>query len=351
MNDEVHIPSRYAVRQAMRDIHEAARRDASRWGWLAASAPELSKRRHDVERTVERIREGPGAACIASHRRIDTRRLGKPEVHLRIGRVVADRFITHDGERWGLEQDVLVMRRDDVRLRRDHLEERSTPSGLIVTRHAVERFYDRGGCNHLDIRHRLLDDLADAERAMALAVSAGLFAFGGRFEPGAQTIIPFGSGLLLARNVVVAIRRGSKPSTRYTVERRGVVSNPVSPHPQRSRSIDPLAGIEVEGHVLSLGMTFVSDDLLHLEQLGYLAAFRREMDRHDLNGLSEALGSVWMPHEKPARHPDVEVDPRLRYLLSQISTKQPQGRVALSIGWERTSDPRLPKDLPVEQEA
>lgn len=327
------IPARYAVSQAMRDIHASARCNGSDDHWLQRAQGAVSKRllrADDVERDML---HGPTATSLTTFRRDDGRRLGLPHSTFSVGRLVADRFVQASDAGWGHVQEVVVLRRETVDVRRNHLEERSSPSGLAVARHALERLYERERLDHGSIRPRLLEDLADADRALAFATAAGLFVHGRPFDRDAYTILPLGGGLLIARNVAVAMRKGSVPSTRYVVGRHGVTSQPVATGGPRSLDMGTLHGMPVEGHLLALGMTYLSEDLLYLEQHAYAAAFHREAARHDLDALVAEAGRTWLAHETRPPSPVIKIDGRLRYLLSQIIVPKPPGLACLSIGW------------------
>ena len=324
----------------MRTIDAASACNGSDDHWLQTSRDGIARKRLDVATVEKAIREGPSASSLTSFERIDGRRLGRPSSTFRIGRLVADRFLARMRSGWGPQQDVLVLRRETVEARADHLEERSSPSGIAVTRHALERLYEREQCCHAEIHARLLDDLAEADRTLAFAVASGLFVRGGPRACDAYTVLPLGSGLLVVRNVVVAMQAGRSPITRYVVGRRGVSSLPVATDPHRRVDLDHMDGMAVDGHLLALGITYLSSDILFLEQHAYAALFHREAARFDLAAIAADDGRTWLPHEKRPAPMAIEADPRLHYLLSQIVGAKPPGMPCLSIGWNGRDDPR-----------
>lgn len=329
------IPARHAISQALRVIHSSTDLNGMDGHWMNDFRPSALKGRMDVDALEADLRAGPTATSLTGLVRRDGRRLGKPQSMFHVGRLVTDRFVMHDGDRgWTAgEQQVVVLRRETVQARRDHLEERSSPSGIAITRHALERLYEREGCGHGDIHARILKDLAEADRTLAFAVAAGLFAHGGAMERDAYTMLPLGQGMLIVRNMVIAMNAGTSPVTRYGVNKAGVVSMPIADDRTRRVRVAPVNGVEFEGHLLAMGVTYLSPDLLRLEQAAYMGLFRKEAARYDLDEIAADAGRTWLRHEQRVEPDGIHVDPRLHYLLSQISPPRAPGRTCLSIGW------------------
>jgi hypothetical protein len=329
------IPSRHAINQAFRTIHSSSDVNGTDRHWLSTFRPSVLRQRLCVDALERDLVGGVTATSLTGMRRTDGRRLGKPQTTFDIGRLVPDRFVIHDRRMgWtGEEQAVVVLRRETVIARRNHLEERSSPSGIAVTRHALERLYERERCDHDGIHERILRDLGEADHTLAFAVAAGLFACGGPMERDAYTMLPLGRGMLIVRNMAIAMYPGTSPVTRYSVEKMGIMSLPVANDRQRRLSIAPIAGMAVEGHLLAVGVTYLSPDLLRIEQTAYNALFRREAARFDLADIAADAGRTWLHHERRVEPARIEVDPRLHYLLSQIAPPRAPGRTCLSVGW------------------
>lgn len=335
------IPPRYAITQAFRTIHASAAHTGTERHWLQWGRKGVLSGRLDVKRLEEDIRSGPTSASLTCMTSVSRRRLGKPATTFNIGRLVADRFVTYDDKiGWGAEQQVLVLRREVIEARGDHLEERSSPSGIAISRHALERLYERERCDHCTIHKRILSDLAEADRTLAFAIAAGLFVKGEPYQRNACTVLPLGQGLLYVRNGGVATKAGTNPTSRYVVGAKGIYSKPVVGDRARCVDIGRLGGIPVEGHLLAIGMTYLSSDMLFLEQEAYAALFHQEALKHDLCALTSETGRSWLPHEKQSPGARIEVDERLRYLLSRIVQPKPPGPLCLSIGWTGSDDPR-----------
>lgn len=335
------IPSRHAINQAFRTIYSSTALNGSDRHWLMWAKQGVGNRRLDVDAVARDVSSGPTSVSLTGFQRSDRKRLGRKSSTFHVGRLVADRFVSYDPvEGWGADQQVLVLRRETIEARPDYLEERSSPSGIAITRHALERLYERERCDHCDIHGRILVDLAEADRTLAFAVAAGLFVQGDALHRDASTVLPLGKGLLYVRNIAVAMRAGTNPVSRYVVQKRGVLSMPVMGDPERRLPLGRLGRIDVDGHLIAMGMTYLSPGLLYLEQEAYSALFRKEAERFDLSALAADAGRTWLPHEKRPCPQRIEVAPRLRYLLSQIVQAKPPGKVCMSIGWTGSDDPR-----------
>jgi hypothetical protein len=340
------IPARYAISQSFRSIQASADINGTDGHWMNIFRPDVLRRRLRVDALQQEIMHGATATSLTSFVRRDGRRLGRPQSIFHIGRLVADRFLMHDPvEGWtGEDQRVLVLRRETVHARSDHLEERSSPSGITISRHALERLYERERCGHEHIHRRILADLAEADQTLSFAVAAGLFTCGGPLERDACTMLPLGDGLLVVRNVTVCMKTGLSPATRYCVGKAGIVSHPVARDAARAISMSPLSGTAVDGHVMAMGMTYLSHEILRLEQSAYMTLFREEIAKVDLDEIAADAGRTWLQHERRRDTPAIEASPRLHYLLSQIAPPRAPGRACLSIGWTGSGDPRTTAD-------
>lgn len=343
-NDEKFIvPAKYAVRQLFRDIAGANNIKISDNEWLRESCLNAAAKRLNLDRVEEDVRYGVLSSSIADVRRYDRKRLGKPAMKIVLGRLVADVLVEQDGETWGEEHKVLILRQEVIEARKDYLEQRSALTGLAVTQHALERLYEREDCCQNDILQRVRDDVGCAAGTLAFATAAGVSLRGKLTDVGSSTVIPVGNGLLVVRNILVATSKGTSHTTRMVACKNGFLSTVVDHRRPRLVNIPPLMGMEVQGHVVSMGITYLSEDLLHIEQKAYAAMFRTEMEKHDVQAISEQMNQVRMQHEKLPEMPQIQVSDRLHYLLSQIMVPKRSLAPVYAIGWDGWADPRATK--------
>lgn len=331
------IPSRNVVNQAFRTIFSAQKAGVD---WKYSLHDAVAKKMVNPDIVWNTIRDGVDGQDILCMERTERRRLGKPATRIDLVRVTPDRFLEYDGGKWGVENEVLVMRRETVDIRKDHIEERSVPSGLAVTRHALERIYEREKCSHEDFIDKLRADLTHADRTLSFARSANLFKHGGRNDTHGVTLLPLGKGLMVVRNIVVAVESTMNPCYRKEVGRRHVIRHRAFVDPSWSCQIEDMQGRPVTGYRMSLGVTYVSQEMLTDEQMAYASLFRREMERVDLEKLSASRERMWMPHQGVAEEPTIELNGRLHYLLGLLTRPRVVGGLRMSLGWVPKDDPR-----------
>ncbi len=337
------VPAKYAIRQLFRDIAGVNNIKSDDNKWLLESCRNAAAKRLSLDRLEEYVRHGVLSPSVSDVRRYDHRRLGKPSMKLVLGRLVADVLVEQNGVEWGEEHKVLILRQEVLEARKDYLEQRSALTGLAVTQHALERLYQREDCCQSDILQRVRDDVGCAAGALAFATAAGISLRGRLCEPGASTVLPIGNGLMVVRNMLVATTKGTSHTTRMIACKNGFLSTIVDHRRKRLVSLPPVMGLEVQGHVVSMGITYLSEDLLHIEQKAYAAMFREEMEKHDIQAISEQMNQVRLSHEKLPELPQINVSDRLHYLLSQVMVPKPGLAPVYAIGWDGWSDPRTNK--------
>ncbi len=337
------VPAKYAVRQLFRDIAGANNIKISDNEWLRESCINAAAKRLNLDQVEENVRYGVLSPSVADVRRYDRKRLGKPAMKLVFGRLVADVLVEQDGESWGEEHKVLILRQEVIEARKDYLEQRSALTGLAVTQHALGRLYEREDCCQNDILQRVRDDIGCAAGALAFATAAGISLRGRLTDVGSSTVLPVGDGLMVVRNILVATTKGTGHTTRMIACKNGFLSTAVDHRRPRLVDIPSVMGREVQGHVVSMGVTYLSEDLLHIEQKAYAALFRAEMEKYDVQAISEQMNQVRMPHEKLPETLQINVSDRLHYLLSQIMVPKRSQAPVYAIGWEGWSDPRTDK--------
>lgn len=342
-DERVIVPAKYAVRQLFRDIAGANNTKISDNEWLRESCLNAAAKRLILDRVEEDVRYGILSPSVADVRRYDYRRFGKPAMKLVLGRLVADVLVEQDGLNWGEEHKVLILRQEVIEARKDHLEQRSALTGLAVTQHALERLYEREDCCQSDILQRVRDDIGSAAGALAFATAAGISLRGRLTDLGSSTVLPIGDGLMVVRNVLVATTKGTNHTTRMIACKNGFLSTAIDVRRPRLVNIPPVMGMEVQGHIVSMGLTYLSEDLLHIEQKAYAAMFKAEMEKYDVQAISEQMNQVRMPHEKLPEVQQINVSNRLHYLLSQIMVPKQNSAPVYAIGWDGWADPRASK--------
>lgn len=334
------LPSHYAINAAMAEMHSSQKVRGTNDHWLWGFAPAVATGRLDFAAFSHDIENGAAACATMTCKRQETRKAGKPALDYTITKLVPDRFRAHrELTGWGEELEVVVVRKDEIHARKNYLEERSAVSGLAVCRHALERFYQREHLSHEEIRSRILSDMASVDRQLAFAVASGLFCHGHAYTPNAVTVLPLGDGLLVVRNAVIVADEGWRPSVRIVRKKRSLLTTPTDIDPCRSMEPFTRDGKRSEGFLMAMGVTYLSSDILRLEQRAYASLFHAEAEKHDLEDLGKNMGRTWLAHEAKAQIPSIEIDPRLRFLLSQIVNSGKAWPFWYAMGWTRHSDP------------
>tara|TARA_B100000953_G_C18023548_1_gene421221 strand:- start:976 stop:2052 length:1077 start_codon:yes stop_codon:yes gene_type:complete len=339
--DDFVLPPHYAINKALAAIYNSQKIRGSDEHWLWGFAPAVAAGRLDLEDLSRNIESGPTSCATMTCERSTSRKAGKPAVDFTVTKLVPDRFRAHRAnEGWGEQLEVVVVRKDEIHARKNYLEERSAVSGLSVCRHALERYYEREHHSHNDIHARILKDMADVDRKLGLAVAAGLFCNGDPFSPGAVTVLPLGEGLIIVRNTVIMAEKGWRPSSRAVRKKRVLLATPTDVDPCRSLKPFVVDGNPAEGFLMAMGVTYISNDIMRLEQRAYTSLFRAEAQKHDLALLGKDMGRTWLAHETKPPIPSIEVHPRLSYLLSQIVGAGRQWPLWYAMGWNRSDDPK-----------
>ena len=339
-SDSFVLPAHYAITAALNAMHDAQAIRGTNDHWLWNCASSVASGRLDLEDLAKQIETGPTSRAVMTCRREDSRKVGKPAMDHVLTKLVPDRFRAHrDRTGWGEELQVVVVRKDAIHARSNFVEERSAVSGLAVCRHALERYYERERLSHSEIEARILRDLADVDRRLAFAVASGLFCNGDACSPGAVTVLPLGEGLLIVRNAVILADEGWRPSSRAVRKKRSFFGTPTDIDPQRSLNGLSVDGRSAEGFVMAMGVTYLSERILRLEQRAYAALFRSESGKHDLDAIGCDMGRTWLAHERRPPVPTVNADPYLRYLLSQIVGAGRKWPLWYAMGWTRHEDP------------
>lgn len=339
--DDFVLPAFFAINAALKAIHNAQDIRGTADHWLWGFAPSVAAGRLDLNALSKDIESGPTSCATMTFERRLSRKAGKPAVDFTVTKLVPDRFRAHrTGEGWGEQLEVVVVRKDEIHARKNYLEERSSVSGLSVCRHALERYYEREHHSHNDIHARILKDMADADRQLGFAVAAGLFCNGNPFSPGAVTVLPLGEGLIIVRNTVIMAEKGWRPSSRAVRKKRMLLATPTDVDPCRSLKSFMVDGSPAEGFLMAMGVTYISNDIMRLEQRAYTSLFRAEAQKHDLASLGKDMGRTWLAHETKPAIPSIEVHPRLSYLLSQIVGAGKQWPLWYAMGWNRSDDPK-----------
>lgn len=338
--DDFVLPAYYAIRSALNAIYESQNVRDTDDHWLFKFAPSVAAGKLNFAEFSKDIETGPSSVAVMSSKKTPSKKAGKATVSYALSRLVPDRFVSHKGENgWGEELDVLVVRRDEIHARKNYLEERSSVSGLAVCRHALERYYERERLTHTEIQERLLKDMANVDRYLAFAVAGSIFSNGDAFSPGAITALPLGDGLLIVRNTISMVNKGWKPSTRFVRKKHTILRSPTDFDPHRSIGSILVEGEPAEGFLMAMGITYLSSDMLRLEQNAYVSLFRSEAEKYDLDDLGKDMGRTWLAHERKPDLPEIKVSPYLPYLLSQMAKPVWNWPPWYSIGWKRDYGP------------
>ncbi len=331
------LPSHYGVKRALKDMYSSQELRGFPEHWLWNNDLGTGRGRLDVEGLAFSVENGAMAPSMMSCTRTDIRKAGKQGISYEVTRLIPDRFQAFSYEDgYGVNLDVVVARKEEIQALPGYLEERSGVIGLAVCRHALERYYERENCSQNDVRQRILNDLSQVQHDLGFAVSAGLFRRGSPFQHNAVSMLPLGDGLLVMRNAIVATARSDPPSSRLVRKKNKMFSTLTVKDPLRYVELEPFQFRDVMGFLMAIGVTYLSADLLNLEQSAYLSLFREEAARFDVETLSADMGRTWLAHEMPATFVEIEVQSRLHYLLSQICWNVTNWPMWFSKGWPKS---------------
>lgn len=295
------------------------------------------------ERCLELLVNGAGAANAAGFVVTRRRRLGDTVIRVDHMRVVPDLFVPPARPEPEIFNEVLVLRRENCSFSRRRTDVRSAPGHLAVTRHALERIHERSLVDGGDLRTTVLDQIRDADRALAFAFSAGIHLGSNRLDPRAATAIPFCDGLLLVQNRVVALRRACNPSDWQEITRAGRFQHRVAINPLTTVGVPDAYGHEMVGYVLPVAATYVAGDMMRISQQGYRDWFLRMMDRHraDMDDIASSTASCIEQHRRSEAI--AKCGPLVsdigRRMLNDIVVQKPHQPLLMSIGWTRFEHP------------
>lgn len=337
------IPARYVVSQMLREADRASRIEDGKNDWLIKYGKAARTKKVDIDAVVQDITNGPLKKVMIGVRVETKRKQLKKSVQISFGRLMSDEFVMYDNDKgWSSPTRGFVLRREIMEIRKDHLEKQSSLTGLIVTKHALERLYEREECTHQNIENRVKRDISYVSRALAFAIKAKLCSGGDPYKKGAMFHLPVSNGLMIIRNEVVMIEKNVNPETRETVAKDNkILILPLTKRTERTVDVDSIEGLDLQGYVMSMAMTYISSDMLSFEQVSYRSVFLEEMSRYNLEELSRDLYSVRCMHETAKESKDIEVKPILHYLHSLVTRHKKQGPAFLSIGWEGKKDKRV----------
>jgi len=301
-------------------------------------------RSRDVhERSADVLVNGPRSANAAGFTTTRRRRLGEPVIEIDHMRVVPDLFVPPSRPEAERFNEVLVLRRETCSFSRRRTDIRSAPGHLAITRHALERVHERSLIDGGDLRTTVLDQICDADRALAFAFSAGVHLGCNRLDHRAATAIPFCDGLLLVQNRVVALRKACNPSEWQEITKGGRFCHRVAINPHTTVEIPDAYGHEMVGYVIPVAATYVAGDMMRISQQGYRDWFLRMLDRHrdEMDDIAADTASCVQQHMTRAAVarsgpmvPDIG-----RRMLSDIVVQRHQQPLLMSIGWTRFEHP------------
>lgn len=319
------VPAKYIVNAALRDIRRATTGKGDPDFWVRHVERMVEEGRTSGDALERIMRERMPQAAVVDITRTDARRSGKPTTTIDVMLMRPETLVQRDNP-LDTPRDVVILRRNTLVTRSNEVEMRGSPCGIGVDRHVLERLHEREGCTHETIGQRLKTDMADIASTISFAMAAGLVkrpmhAKDARDAPvhlpGTATQVPFGDGLLVTTSMQIDIQDGHRVCGRNVLRRRDTQTTYTRTHPDRRVPTDDIDGRPAEGHLITLGITYLSFDMLRPDQRDYQAIFQDEMERHDLKALTADIGRTWMPHETPTPPPRIEVTERLHRLLNE----------------------------------
>lgn len=324
MTDEpanVAIPAKYALNNALRRMRTIW--DENRIDYWAREIASMVKRR---KVTGDGIRKAVGTIdpdIIVSLNCDAGSRLGRPSLTVDMVRMQPVTLIPRNSVRRH-EREIIILRRDIITQRGQEIDVRSGPMGIALDRHAAERIYDRENCTHDQIVQRLRDDLGGLIRTVAFIRAVHLIKRlenrpeGSPLAAGEVSFVPMGEGALILEAMQVDSYTG--------IARRTLIRNPATRITTACADrlimadAEPIAGNPASGLMLMTGVTYLSKDLLRLEQRDCLALIEDEMAAAAaiVDKAADMLGRVSMPHEQPVVLPTLPApSPRIIQLMAR----------------------------------
>lgn len=340
---EVRIGPHYAVNELFRTIHASWEHSSESWDSFLYNAYRSRFSPQTIEEIRRRVLTDYSSKSLLAFEETHGRRLGKPTVAFNTTRILNDRFLCINGERAGMEHEVMVVRHERSTITPTKCDNISVVSHLAINRHAIERIYERDYCPNGGLLDQLRDDLVQAERYAAFAFAAGLYIGKGPRAPGAATAIPYRDGLLFVCNYIVAMRARLSPSSWVKINRTGHEIKRVLANPGQTVTLEPYRDTKVVGYIVPMAATYVPQRMLRFEQQAYVANFLEAADQHDLLEISRrsAFNGLHQHQREAAEAIEIETDPRLRlhYLLGITLRSGDPTEMWTPIGWSRKDHP------------
>lgn len=325
------IPAKYIINTYFRDI-------ASRSLWFTEGKHpcQIAMNSKDAPNGYERGLHDAGNRVIRYERR-RARKFDKA-VEFDCLYVQAERFLrTRDnGKSWEMANDAIVLRRSQAIVRPRKIDYCSVPAGMMLTRHTLERIYERKHLNNATFGDELKRMLSEVELRFSFALASNLFVGGNANQARAETMIPIDGGMIIFRNTHVVLENRGDPCYGARIIPAGYLEKPVVSDSQ-FRGQTKLWGLEANTFIIAYGATFISEDLMNNEQRAYVAEFEREYGKINACDIALRVGSRRYSHQKQIEIQPIEISQRLRYLIA-VNTRAHVADVHMAIGWER--DPK-----------
>ena len=199
----IDVGPRYGVRAYFRDLRHKTRDLAGPvsddWFKRACAATRRTMTQSTIQDMIE-----DHARIIVDHGGFGfiekwTTVLGKPACHSTGYIPIAARIRNHpvDGSA-PYDEDVVLVRRLDIEVSANKITYSMATAHLAITRHALERLYERGRCHQATFAQTVRDELLRTLSGLAIATAAEI----GSVSPSKPAAyhhhaIPFGTGLML----------------------------------------------------------------------------------------------------------------------------------------------------------
>lgn len=336
------VPAKYIINTYFRDV-------ASRNLWVTDDKHpcQIAMNAKDPAAGYESGLNTSGNRVIRYNRR-RARKFDKA-VEFDVLYVQAERFLrTPDqGKNWEMAADAIVLRRSQAIVRSRKIDYCSVPAGLMLTRHTLERIYERKNLNNATFGDELKRMLSEVEKRFSFALSSDLFVGGRANQAQSSAIIPIDDGLLIFRNTHIIIEGQSDPCYGARLLGSGYFKKSVISDSQ-FRGTTGLWGVDIPTFIIAYGATYVSHDLMNNEQRAYIAEFENEYANVDIADIGLRVGHRRYAHQKQEEPKPIEISERLRYLAG-INTRSHPTDVHLAIGWNR--DPKTVMSMVKEKGA
>ena len=304
------VGPRYGVRDFMRRIDRSWNSGMEEAPWVPPAEASLKVK---VSPEVgayfiyENIMSKPAGEAVMSHEIMMGRRLGKPFAEL-IGQIGQTSYLsakTHDEV--GRTEESVLLHDYCFHVEKDRVLGTMSPSRIAITRHALERLYERERIETGHLSGKIRETIADVRRSIAFSVMTGLSigelpdAHKADKEEGSATaalqIVPCSRGLLLIDVVLCCALRDHYPVIRLETRRSGTFA-------KGSPSRDPhVREFQRGGHIFEyapyhLGRTYISEEMLRPEQIEYARLFREATMGVDLHKIANMVFGTQDVHKR-----------------------------------------------------